>query len=253
MSNAPNQLSFLPDDYLERKAQRRSNALCAGLFLIVMLGMGSAFALTDRSLRGIEGDYARVDKEFNEAAVRIQQVQQMQDKQRRMAYQADLTASLLEKVPRSYLVAEVTNSMPPGVSLLDFALDSKVKSVAQGEQQTQAAFQKKKAAAAAKPGEASKPEPPKFQPKALETTLKVSGVADTDVQVAQFINRLSRSRVLHDVNLLISEEYKATDKDEKTAKDAQALRRFVIEMSLDPTATVQPNEAKVETSAVELK
>jgi hypothetical protein len=252
MSNAPNQLSFLPDDYLERKAQRRSNALCAGLFLIVMLGMGSAFALTDRSLRGIEGDYARVDKEFNEAAVRIQQVQQMQDKQRRMAYQADLTASLLEKVPRSYLVAEVTNAMPPGVSLLDFALDSKVKSVAQGDQQTQAAFQKKKAAAAAKPGE-NKPEPPKFQPKALDTTLKVSGIADSDVQVAQFINRLSRSRVLRDVNLLISEEYKATDKDEKTAKDAPALRRFVIEMSLEPTATVQPNEAKVETSAVELK
>jgi Tfp pilus assembly protein PilN len=248
MSNAPNQLSFLPDDYLERKAQRRSNALCAGLFLVVMLAMGSAFALTERSLRGIEGDYARVDKEFNEAAARIKQVQEMQDKQRRMAYQADLTASLLEKVPRSYLVAEITNAMPPGVSLLDMALDSKVKSVAQGEQQT-AAFQKKKPA---KPGEA-KPEAPKAQPKALDTTLKVSGVADSDVQVAQFINRLSRSHVLRDVNLVISDEYKPTDKEEKTSKDEAPLRRFVIEMSLEPNATVQPNEAKVVTSAVELK
>ena len=73
MNNAPNQLSFLPNDYLERKAQRRSNALCAGLFLVVMLAMGSAFALTERSLRGIEADYARVDKEFTEAAGRIKQ------------------------------------------------------------------------------------------------------------------------------------------------------------------------------------
>src|SRR5687768_10921808 len=110
MSKTPSQLSFLPDDYLERKAQRRSNALCAGLFLVVMLGMGSAFALTERSLRGIEGEYETVEKEFTDAAGRIKQVEQMQEKQRRMAHQADLTASLLEKVPRSYLVAEVTNS-----------------------------------------------------------------------------------------------------------------------------------------------
>ena len=33
---APNELSFLPDDYLERKARRRANALCAGLSVIVM-------------------------------------------------------------------------------------------------------------------------------------------------------------------------------------------------------------------------
>jgi hypothetical protein len=33
---APNELSFLPDDYLERKARRRANALCASLSVIVM-------------------------------------------------------------------------------------------------------------------------------------------------------------------------------------------------------------------------
>ena len=34
---APNELSFLPDDYLERKARRRANAICAVLFFIVRL------------------------------------------------------------------------------------------------------------------------------------------------------------------------------------------------------------------------
>ena len=33
MAAAPNELSFLPDDYLERKARRRTNAICAVLFL----------------------------------------------------------------------------------------------------------------------------------------------------------------------------------------------------------------------------
>src|SRR5207248_9374837 len=53
---------------------------------------------------------------------------QMQEKQRTMAHQAELTASLLEKVPRSFVLAELTNGMPPGVSLLDFQLDAHVAS-----------------------------------------------------------------------------------------------------------------------------
>jgi len=38
---APNELSFLADDYLARKASRRANALCAGLSVIVMGGIVS--------------------------------------------------------------------------------------------------------------------------------------------------------------------------------------------------------------------
>src|SRR5438105_9963650 len=119
---SPNQLSFLPDDYLARKSQRRTNVICAGLFIVVMIAIGSAFSITERSMRQIEGKHAEIEQEYTEAAKRIEQVQQMQDKQRTMAHQAELTASLLEKVPRSFLLADVTNSMPGGVSLLDFTL-----------------------------------------------------------------------------------------------------------------------------------
>lgn len=249
MSNAPNQLSFLPDDYLARKAQRRSNALCASLFLVVMVGMGSAFVFTERSLRATESEHAKIEKQFTEAAIRIKQVQQMQEKQKRMAYQADLIASLLEKVPRSYLVAEVTNALPVGVSLLDFALDSKVKSVAQGEKNRNAFEQRK---VAAKKDKNAPPEPPQPKPKALDVTMRVTGVAETDVQVAQLINKLSRSRVFKDVNLIISDEYTPVSDKDKLAMEAK-MRRFVIELTLDPTANVLPDESKVVTTAVELK
>ena len=50
MAGSPNELSFLPDDYLERKAQRRTNAICAVLFLVVMCAIGSAFTYTERSV-----------------------------------------------------------------------------------------------------------------------------------------------------------------------------------------------------------
>ncbi len=58
-------------------------------------------------------------------------------------------------------------------------------------------------------------------------SLKVTGVAFNDVQVAQFLARLNSSKLLRDVNLLISEEY--------TLKEAK-LRKFQVEMMVDPAA-----------------
>src|SRR5688572_19534353 len=123
---APNELSFLPDDYLERKARRRTNAICAVLFCVVISAIGGAFTVTERSMRETQQQYERVQQEYTDAAKRIEQVQQMQDKQRKMAQQAELTAGLLEKVPRSFILAELTNGIPTGVSLLDFRLDSQL-------------------------------------------------------------------------------------------------------------------------------
>src|SRR3954452_24542780 len=123
---APNELSFLPDDYLARKAGRRANALCAGLSVVVMGAIASAFYFTERSMREVETRSATVDKSFTEAARSIEQVNKMKAQQRKIVRQAELAASLVEKVPRSNLLAEFTNSLPPGTSLLDFSLESRV-------------------------------------------------------------------------------------------------------------------------------
>ena len=123
---APNELSFLPDDYLERKARRRTNTICAILFCIVIGAIASAFWVTEKGMREIEGQAAAVDQQYTEAAKKIEQFQQLQEKQRTMAHQAELTSSLLEKVPRSFILAEITNGMPEGVSLLDFMMESRV-------------------------------------------------------------------------------------------------------------------------------
>src|SRR3954470_8223384 len=125
--SSPNELSFLPDDYLERKAQRRTNAICAGLFLVTLTAIGGTFHFSERSNRDVDKTYDVKLREFTAEAKRIQQAEQMQEKQRTMARQAELAASLLEKVPRSFILADITNAMPRGVSLMDFSLDSKRK------------------------------------------------------------------------------------------------------------------------------
>lgn len=226
--SSPNQLSFLPDDYLESKRQRRTNVICAVLFLIIMGVIGTAFTVVERSLRDAEATNESVNRQYAEAAKQIDQVKQMQEKQRKVAQQAELAASLLEKVPRGNLLAEITNSMPPGISLLDIALDSKVRQPVSAAPAGKSQFEMKKAAM-----EAAKA-PPAPTVKAYDVTIKVTGMADTDVQVAQFIARLNQSKLLREVNLVISDEFKYAE-----AK----VRKFQIEMAVDPSAQVVPGLA----------
>jgi Tfp pilus assembly protein PilN len=215
-----NDLSFLPDDYLKRKAQRRSNVVCASLFVVVMAAIGTAFHFAEASMAGLEQQHSTVVRQYAEAAKRIEQVKLLQERQRTMAAQADLSQSLLEKAPRSYLLAEITNAMPAGVSLLDLQLESK-KLAAHPAPQTQ--FQKHNKSLDAK----ASPPPP--QPQAYEVHLKLVGVAGTDVQVAQFMGQLQQCRLLQDVNLAYSQEFK---------QDNEMLRRFQIEMTLNPDVVV---------------
>ena len=127
---APNQLSFLPDDYLERKAQRRTIIICAVLSGIVMAAIYAAFSLQEKMMETAEASHNEVMQQYTEAGRQIEQVQTMETKQRTMARQAELASSLLEKIPRSIILAESTNALPKDVSMQEFSLTSQRKTAA---------------------------------------------------------------------------------------------------------------------------
>jgi Tfp pilus assembly protein PilN len=237
MSASPNQLSFLPDDYLERKASRRANLVCGTLSLLVIGAIGSAFYLKERSMRDINVRASEVDKDYATAAARIEQVQLLHSKQRQIVQHAELAAALVERIPRSNILAEFTNCMPPGASLLELTMDSRPR-VTAGPVGT--AFEQKKAALEAKQRGAGAPDTPK-----LDVYLKITGVAENDVQVSDFIAKLNQSRLFREVNLVVSEVFL----QDKTSD----LRKFQIEMMLNPDAEVREVSADGKTAAVEVE
>jgi Tfp pilus assembly protein PilN len=246
--SSPNQLSFLPEDYLETKRQRRTNVICAGLFLIVMAGVGASFTWVERALRTAEKDNTETGKKFAEAASRIEQEKQMEEKQAKMNAQAELTASLLEKVPRSVLLAELTNAKPPGLSFLDLALESKLRAAGSSAASGgggKSQFELKRAAMeAANGGGGAKSAIPAPQAKLYDVTIKITGVADNDSQVAQFMSTLNRSKLLRDVNLVISDEFLVNE---------LKMRKFQVEMSVDPNAEVINGTAALRAGAASLE
>ena len=229
--SAPNQLSFLPDDYLERKARRRANVLCGVLAVIVLGIIVSAFQYMEKITKAVDAKYAAVEQQYTDAARRIEKVNQMRAQQQQVVRRAELAASLVEKVPRSNVLAEFTNSLPPGLSLLNMAMESKERSGAAPPAMT--AFEQKRAALEGRAVNTA------VAPKTYDVYLKLEGIATTDVQVGDFMEKLKRSALFKDVNLIYTEEFKQTAAAQgtTTARD-DVMRKFQIELMLNPNAEV---------------
>jgi Tfp pilus assembly protein PilN len=218
--SSPNELSFLPEDYLERKARRRANLLCGALSVIVMGTIGSAFAACERSMRSLDTAAAEVDRQYDEAGARIAQVEKLHAAQKQLVQHAELAATLVERVPRTNILAELTNALPTGTSLLEFYMESNARPAAPSQN-----------------GEAKKAD----ERPVLDVKMRIAGIADNDVQVAQFINKLNHSNLFKDVNLVITDSF---------VQDKTMLRRFQIDMLLNPNAEIHDESAPAKLAAV---
>lgn len=226
MANA----SFLPDDYLAEKQERRTNLICLTLFAVVMLGVFGAFLVTNRQWTQVAKARDVVNHEYQDAAVRIEKLKELEQQKEQMLNKAELAAALVERVPRSILLADMINRMPPQLSLLEFELKSeRIKKIAKpvddgkgGRMGGKAARAKTKEEVAV---EQKKAEPPQFQ-----VAITMIGVAPTDLEVSRFMAELNAYALLHDVTLLYSEQKDVQD---------QTMRKFGIKMALGGNADVR--------------
>jgi len=217
--------SFLPEDYVEQRAQRRANVLCLLLFLAVMCGIAGAVFVSERDYKQAVSVQMDVNQRFEEAARRIDQLDQLQQRREEMVRKAQVTSNLVERVPRTLILSELINNMPANVSLLKLDLSTKVikartMATTALEQQRQ---DQAKAVAAPEMDE-------------MEVSLDVVGVAPTDLHVAQFMTSLGKGAMFRDLNLAYSEE---------TTIEGTKLRSFRIEMKLSPDIDMQKIEPKL--------
>lgn len=224
------EVSFLPSDYLSNKTKKRTNRFCSALLLAVIVGTGGAYVWAKNSLDKLTAEHAAVTKQFNEEAERIKRLDELRRQSESILRRAKLADALIEKMPRSEILADIKRAMPEGVALLEFSLDSKQRvkpkaSVLQALSEKNAAKNKNTREPAAPPPE---PEPPEY-----DQTVKLVGVAYTDVHVAQFITNLNADPGFGEVTLLLSKQYEYLKEN---------VRRFEIEFRLVPAAKDAVNQ-----------
>jgi Tfp pilus assembly protein PilN len=199
-------INFVPDDYVQSNESRRANLMCLVLFSVVMAALGgSAVAIRIRQ-RACGAQEALVNAKMAQMEESIKKFEELQTKRKEMMRTALTTAELLEPVPRSVLLASLTNSLPPGVSLM--RLDMIQKELPRSAADSAA---KTKYEAAQQKGGAGAAEARSSTEKALETRMEIEGIAPSDLQVAAYIEHLGNSVLLDNVALVESKEKKIAD------------------------------------------
>ncbi|MHC4415100.1 MAG: PilN domain-containing protein [Planctomycetota bacterium] len=221
--------SFLPEDYLDQKAERRTNIISLTLFGIVMIAVFAAFLVTNREWSNVKDDQQRINVKYQEAAVQIERLNELERQKDQVLNKAELAAALVERVPRSILLAELISRMPPGLGLLELKLKSDEIKAAR-EPVVRNAVGRLKGPERAKTREEAAKEPKKIEAPRFRIALTLVGVAPTDLEVSRYMAQLNAHPLLHDVRLEYSEE-----RDFEGSK----MRKFEIKMTLDPDADVR--------------
>lgn len=204
-------INFVPDDYVQKRESVRANVMYLILFLIVMIGLGGTFMVLKVRQKAIATQVSVVAEKMEKAQKDIAQLEDLQAKRKQMMKAALMTAELIEPAPRTVILAELTNSLPGGVSLRNVKLVEKESAANSKAAAKPASYDQ---ANAAKSGAAAAPEK-----SSSTTSIEINGLAPSDIQVAGYIAQLNNSMLFDNVELVLSKE---------TIRDDIAFREFKL-------------------------
>jgi len=217
--------TFLPEDYVERKAERRTNVISVTLFVIVTMGVIAAFFVTNRQWNDVKHYQQAINVRYTQAAKDIEQLKILEQQSKDLEQKAQLTSALIEKVPRSILLAELINRMPKNrIVLLELEFQSKrldrpvvVRQAAQKKGKGKSRNLADKAAE-----EAAEPEvrAPQF-----ETSLYILGVAPRHRDISHYLKSLKDCELIYNVELIFSESVKIKDREMNKFRIEAMLKR----------------------------
>lgn len=218
-------INLLPDDYLRRIVRRRMNFVFTILFGVTLAAVVSAALASEQSTRHTREVRQTVEAAYGQAAQQLRQLQQLEGRKQKMIARAESISALLEKVPRSHLLAVIANCLPENASLVRMDLDTR-----------------RVIAPAAPPSEAKASKfdamSGKAAPRVLPPVVAVElvGLAGTDVEVARFIARLARNPLIATVDLAFSQEKIVPVIEQGKTVAKTPVREFQIHLELKPDA-----------------
>ena len=216
--------SFLPAEYVQAKSELRTNLIAVLLFGVVMVGVVSAFLVTNQRWEAVKKEQKRIEAEYAHEAQKIDQLKTLEAQRADMIEKASITTVLLEKVPRSVLFAELVTRMPEQVAIVKSELISKRIKATTAPTDTKGKVKSLKAS------EQAEKKPERAAPPRFTFTLQLEGVAVRNNEIADYLASLKDCELLEDVEL----EY-----IRDTIKGDELLRRFRIVARVRPDADAE--------------
>ena len=216
-------INFVPDDYVQQRQSSRANVLYL-MMLTAMLGaIGVTFGFIKVRQKAVRAELAELDVRMKQTQQQMVELEELEKQRVNMMKTMVMTAELLEPVPRSVVLASLTNNLPSGVSLLEFKLQEKEITTSRPAPAAGGAQARPQAAGAQTPQMTTK----------VESSLDINGIAPSDIQVAAFIARLSGSILFDQVALIESKEQDI---------DGIKFRQFRLNAMLKPNLTLSKED-----------
>ncbi len=213
-------INFVPDDYVQSNESRRTNLVCFVLLALVMAALGGSFVTIKIRQRACLARENIINTRMARIKESIKQFEELQTRRKAMMKTALTTAELLEPVPRSVLLASLTNALPPGVSLLKLTLIQKEPK--RNSRPAQTTKYKAVQGRITDPAQSTL-----TREKSLETHIEIGGMAPSDLQVAAYIEELSGSSLFDNVALVESKEHVIDETTFRRFKLTAMLRQDV--------------------------
>ncbi len=221
--------SFLPEDYLARKAERRTNIFAVTMFTVVMFGVIGAFFVTNRQWHDVHLHQRTVNVQFAQAAENIKQLEELEQQKAELLEKADLTTALVEPINRSVLLAELINRAPARTTILEIILDSKRldRAIQRRTAQKETGESLTKKSSKSKNSKKNEEQLPVILAPRYESTIAIIGVVPRNTDVARYLAALQRCELLTSVELI---------QTEITTIREREVFKFRIEAGINPNS-----------------
>lgn len=260
---APN--SFLPQDYIARKSDTKANIFLLSFFAIVMAAVVGAFMVTYRQKVELRQRLVSVSASYNAEAKKIDQLKQLESQRAQIMEKAQVTAALVERVPRWAVNQEIALRMAPTMRLHEF----KVKSIRTDPAPLAAkdAPPPVKSLTSKFTGKKEEPKTPVVVAPTFRYNVTIIGGAKENNDIADFYSSLRSSPIFDDVDLAYIRESKGDDnlprKFEisatlrsdadpatlsKSLQDLLAKRTAMLGLTKDPKDAGQPEKPSLANS-----
>jgi Tfp pilus assembly protein PilN len=197
------ELEFLPEWYPKVRLRRRRVALQGWLTLLLLAALGSWMLFVQRNVRAEQRELSGLSSEFTQSEAEVERLDELLKLQRQLGQQDEIFLKIGRPIEATKLFTTLEELMPPAMALLDLDIDTE--DAAQAPANTLASRAAKE----------------KTQRK---LRFRLHGVAPTDVEVGDFLARLSGRPLFSDLELSYSHE--RTD-------SGRVMREFEITFAID--------------------
>ena len=197
--------------------------MCVILFVVVIACIVSASMVSRHNAGQTQAVVDNLNRSYSQAAQTISQMQTLRSQKQTILDKRRRIEDLQDPVPKSIVLAVLTNARPDGVSLLHVKLDSRF-DPPKTPGMNSIVKTTKDPAAAAKPA-------PRIEPK---VTIEIIGLAHTDLQVAHYLANLTDGGLTESVDLSYTQDYKPSrGGNERVPENLQDLREFRLTCRLN--------------------